>query len=85
MVQGAYRPGIHGKGDPNSILTSDALVGGEKAQFPSGSQYVLRLSLGRGEVGLEEAYALAARVREVICADKDGPTSLPFEALAKEG
>ena len=75
------------KGDPNSILTSDALVGGEKARFlcvvpnPDGRFPCAR----RGEVGLEEAYTLAARVREVICADKDGPTSLPFEALAKEG
>jgi malonate decarboxylase gamma subunit len=75
------------KGDPNSILTSDALIGDEKARFlcvvpnPDGRFPCAR----RGEVGIEEAYTLAARVREVICPDKDGPTSLPFEALAKEG
>jgi malonate decarboxylase gamma subunit len=61
-------------GDPPSVLTTDALIGDEKARFLC----VVPDSDGRfpcaqrGEVGLEEAYTLAARVREAIDADKDG-------------
>jgi malonate decarboxylase gamma subunit len=61
-------------GDPHSVLTADALIGNEKARFlcvvpdPDGRFPYARL----GEVGLEEAYTLAARVREAIEADKAG-------------
>jgi malonate decarboxylase gamma subunit len=64
-------------GDPHSVLTVDAQIGDDKARFlcvvpdPDGRFPCAR----RGEVGLEEAYTLATRVREVIDADKDGPTS----------
>jgi malonate decarboxylase gamma subunit len=55
-------------GDPKSVLTSDAPIGKEQARFlcvvpdPHGRFPCAR----HGEVGLEEAYTLAARVREVI-------------------
>jgi malonate decarboxylase gamma subunit len=55
-------------GDPKSVLTSDAPIGKEKARFlcvvpdPHGRFPCAR----HGEVGLEEAYTLAIRVREVI-------------------
>jgi malonate decarboxylase gamma subunit len=61
-------------GDPHSVLATDALIGDDKARFlcvvpdPAGRFPCAR----RGEVGLEEAYTLAARVREAIHADKDG-------------
>ena len=59
-------------GDPKSVLTADAAIGAERARFlcvvpnPEGSFPCAR----RGEVGLEEAYTLATRVREVIEQDK---------------
>ena len=62
------------QGDPHSVLTTDALIGDGTARFlcvvpdPAGRFPCAR----RGEVGLEEAYTLAARVREAIDADKDG-------------
>ena len=55
-------------GDPGSVLTADAKLGEDTARFlcvvpnPQGRFPCAR----RGEVGLEEAYTLAARVREVI-------------------
>jgi biotin-independent malonate decarboxylase gamma subunit len=61
-------------GDPHSVLTGDALIGADKARFlcvvpdPGGRFPCAR----RGEVGLEEAYTLAARVREAIDADREG-------------
>jgi malonate decarboxylase gamma subunit len=61
-------------GDPHSVLTADAPIGDDKARFlcvvpdPDGRFPCAR----RGEVGLEEAYTLATRVREVINADKNG-------------
>ena len=60
-------------GDPQSVLTADASIGGEQARFlcvvPSPRA---RFPCARhGEVGLEEAYTLAARVREVIEQDKE--------------
>jgi malonate decarboxylase gamma subunit len=61
-------------GDPRSVLTADAQIGNDDARFlcvfpdPHG-----RFPRARhGEVGLEETYTLAARVREVIDADKVG-------------
>jgi biotin-independent malonate decarboxylase gamma subunit len=55
-------------GDPNSVLTSDAPIGNDQARFlcvvPDPHA---RFPCARhGEVGLEEAYTLATRVREVI-------------------
>jgi malonate decarboxylase gamma subunit len=61
-------------GDPGSVLTADAPIGDGLARFlcvvpdPRG-----RFPRARhGEVGLEEAYALATRVREVIGHDEGG-------------
>jgi malonate decarboxylase gamma subunit len=60
-------------GDPESVLTADALIGAAHARFlcvvpdPQGRFPCAR----HGEVGLEEAYTLATRVREVIDADRD--------------
>ena len=61
-------------GDPGSVLTADARLGEDKARFlcvvpnPQARFPCAR----RGEVGLEEAYTLAARVREVIDQDVKG-------------
>jgi malonate decarboxylase gamma subunit len=61
-------------GDPSSVLTADAPIGDETARFLC----VVPDSDGRfpcarrGEVGLEQAYALATRVREIINADSAG-------------
>ena len=60
-------------GDPESVLTADAPIGAANARFlcvvpdPHGRFPCAR----HGEVGLEEAYTLATRVREVIAADRD--------------
>src|SRR5580700_9331681 len=55
-------------GDPNSVLTADARLGEEIARFlcvvPDPHA---RFPCARdGQVGLEEAYTLAARVREFV-------------------
>lgn len=70
-------------GDPGSVLTADASIGDFNARFlcvvpdPKG-----RLPRARaGEVGLDEAYALASRVRDVIAADKDAKTKRPIIAI----
>ena len=61
------------QGDPHSVLTADAPIGEDKARFlcvvpdPDGRFPCAR----RGEVGLQEAYTLAARVREAIDTDKE--------------
>jgi malonate decarboxylase gamma subunit len=62
-------------GDPGSVLTADAQVGGETAVFlcvvPNPDS---RFPCARdGQVGLEEAYALATRIREAIGDDRDKP------------
>src|ERR1700678_3889998 len=60
-------------GDPKSVLTSDAPIGKEQARFlcvvpdPHGRFPCAR----HGEIGLEEAYTLATRVREVIDESKN--------------
>ena len=60
-------------GDPKSVLTADASLGDLRARFlcvvpnPDGRFPCAR----HGEVGLEEAYTLATRVREVIEQDTD--------------
>ena len=60
-------------GDPKSVLTADAPVGNDHARFlcvvpdPHGRFPCAR----HGEVGLEEAFTLASRVREVIEHDKN--------------
>jgi len=61
-------------GDPDSVLTADAKLGNEKARFlcvvPNPNA---RFPCARqGEVGLEEAYTIAFRVREAMDADEDG-------------
>lgn len=60
-------------GDPASVLTADAPLGNDNVRFlcvvpnPEGRFPCAR----HGEVGLEEAYTLATRVREVIHEDND--------------
>jgi malonate decarboxylase gamma subunit len=60
-------------GDPKSVLTADAPLGDDHARFlcvvpdPQGRFPCAR----HGEVGLEEAFTLASRVREVIEHDKN--------------
>jgi biotin-independent malonate decarboxylase gamma subunit len=62
------------KGDPGSILVADAKLGDDYARFlcvvpdPHGRFPCVR----SGEVGLEEAYTLAARLREAIERDEKG-------------
>jgi malonate decarboxylase gamma subunit len=61
-------------GDPGSVLTADTALGNETARFlcvvPNPAA---RFPCARqGEVGLEEAYTLAMRVREVIQHDANG-------------
>jgi malonate decarboxylase gamma subunit len=60
-------------GDPKSVLTADAPIGNDHARFlcvvPDPHA---RFPCARhGQVGLEEAYTLATRVREVIEQDKN--------------
>jgi len=62
-------------GDPGSVLTADAQVGRQTAVFlcvvPNPDS---RFPCARdGQVGLEEAYALATRIREAIDDDRDKP------------
>ena len=68
-------------GDPPSVLVADALIGNENARFlcvvPDPDS---RFPCARhGEVGLEQAYTLAARIREVIgeTPRTSGSSSLP--------
>jgi malonate decarboxylase gamma subunit len=61
-------------GDPGSVLTADAKLGEDTARFlcvvPNPEA---RFPCARhGEVGLEESYALATRIREVVEQDKNG-------------
>jgi malonate decarboxylase gamma subunit len=61
-------------GDPASVLTADVPLGSDNARFlcvvpdPHARFPCAR----QGQVGLEEAYTLATRVREVIERDKNG-------------
>ena len=69
-------------GDPKSVLTSDAPLGSDQARFlcvvPDPHA---RFPCARhGEVGLEEGYALATRVSEVIELDKN-TTKRPIVAI----
>ncbi len=70
-------------GDPASVLTADAVLGDELARFLC----VVPDSHGRfpcarhGEVGLEEAYTLATRLREAIDEDKGSSKKRPIIAL----
>jgi malonate decarboxylase gamma subunit len=61
-------------GDPGSVLTADAKLGEDIARFlcvvPNPAA---RFPCARhGEVGLEESYALATRIREAVEQDKNG-------------
>ena len=64
-------------GDPGSVLVSNAEIGKEPALFlcvvpnPDSRFPCVR----DGQVGLEEAYTLATRIREVIDADRTKPKS----------
>jgi biotin-independent malonate decarboxylase gamma subunit len=63
-------------GDPHSVLVADAPIGDENARFlcvvpDPGSRFPCAR---HGEVGLEQAYSLAARIREVMKADNERPT-----------
>lgn len=64
-------------GDPGSVLASNSLLGNEASLFlcvvpnPESRFPCVR----DGQVGLEEAYTLATRVREVIAEDRDKPKS----------
>jgi malonate decarboxylase gamma subunit len=63
-------------GDPHSVLVADAPIGDENARFlcvvPDPDS---RFPCARhGEVGLEQAYTLAARIREVMKADNERPS-----------
>ena len=74
-------------GDPDSVLTADVKIGEDTARFlcvvpnPQARFPCAR----RGEVGLEEAYTLAARVNEVIeqntSADKQPISARPIIAI----
>ena len=68
-------------GDPPSVLVADSVIGDENARFLSvvpdpDSRFP---SARHGEVGPEQAYTLAARIREVIYATPrmSGSSSLP--------
>jgi malonate decarboxylase gamma subunit len=72
-------------GDPPSVLTVDASIGDDQARFlcvvPDANG---RFPCARdGEVGLEQAYTLAARIREVIAADqvKEAAKKRPIIAI----
>ena len=60
-------------GDPGSVLVANSLLGNETSLFlcvvpnPESRFPCVR----DGQVGLEEAYTLATRVREVIAEDRD--------------
>jgi malonate decarboxylase gamma subunit len=62
------------EGDPGSVLTADASLGNETARFlcvvPDPASRFPRAR--QGEVGLEEAYTLAMRVREAMEQDANG-------------
>jgi malonate decarboxylase gamma subunit len=69
-------------GDPKSVLTADAPLGKEQARFlcvvPDPKA---RFPCARhGEIGLEEGYTLAARVREVMEQDEN-KTKRPIVAV----
>jgi malonate decarboxylase gamma subunit len=69
-------------GDPKSVLTADSPLGKEQARFlcvvPDPNA---RFPCARhGEIGLEEGYTLAARVREVMQQDKN-KTKRPIVAI----
>ncbi len=70
-------------GDPGSVLTADAPLRKQSARYlcvvPDPNGHFPRAR--HGEVGLEEAYALAARVREVIDADKNSDAKRPIVAI----
>ena len=60
-------------GDPKSVLTGDATLGKDQARFlcVAPDPHARFPCARHGEVGLEEGYALATRVRELIEQDKN--------------
>ncbi len=69
-------------GDPGSVLVADTALGDERARFLCiAPNPEARFPCARqGEVGLEEAYALATRVREVI-GQSSGDRKKPIIAI----
>src|ERR1700677_3773790 len=69
-------------GDPGSVLTADARLGEDTARFVCVvADAPARFRCARhGEVGLEEAYTLAPRVREVI-GREGGGKKVPIVAI----
>jgi malonate decarboxylase gamma subunit len=69
-------------GDPKSVLAADASLGTDNARFLCivPDPYARFPCARGGQVGLEEAYTLATRVREVIELDKN-TTKRPIIAL----
>jgi malonate decarboxylase gamma subunit len=71
-------------GDPGSVLASSSLLGNETSLFlcvvpnPESRFPCVR----DGQVGLEEAYTLATRVREVIAEDRDKPRAEKHPIIA---
>jgi malonate decarboxylase gamma subunit len=72
------------QGDPNSVLATTAVVGDEPALFLC----VIPDKDGRfpcvrdGQVGLEEAFALATHVRAAIAEDRDKPRDVKRPIIA---
>src|SRR6266481_7493081 len=60
-------------GDPGSVLTSDVALGQDSARFLCGvpNPQARFPCVRKGEVGLEEAYTLAKRIREVVEQDEN--------------
>jgi malonate decarboxylase gamma subunit len=60
-------------GDPKSVLTADAPLGSDHARFLCvvADSHARFPCARHGEMGLEEGYTLAARVREVVEHDKN--------------
>ncbi len=69
-------------GDPQSVLTADSLLGNERTRFLCvvPNPHARFPCARRGEVGLEEAYTLATRVREVID-NPSGAAKRPIVAI----
>ena len=70
-------------GGPGSVLAADAVLGDEAARFlcvvPNEQG---RFPMARhGEVGLDEAYALASRVREILEGDRHADRKRPIIAI----
>jgi malonate decarboxylase gamma subunit len=68
-------------GDPGSVLTADAALGQDTARFLCVVPDARFPCVRRGEVGLEEAYTLAFRVRELMEQDANVQKKRPIVAI----